>query len=83
MTHAPPSDMGEKPSIAAVVASIDARASQYMTRISVQSKMDGARSVEVILKLEKIVKDLLLKFFDANKYFFVLYMLCPNKFDFF
>ncbi len=67
VTHAPPSDVGEKPSIAAVVASVDPKASQYYTRVSVQPRMENAQAVEMILKLEEIVKHLLLKFFQLNK----------------
>ena len=36
VTHAPPSDAGLKPSIAAVVASCDPDASQYFTKVTVQ-----------------------------------------------
>jgi hypothetical protein len=67
VTHAPPSDMGEKPSIAAVVASMDPKAAIYHTKISVQPRMQNAQAVEMILKLEEIVKSLLLKFYEMNK----------------
>ena len=67
VTHAPPSDMGEKPSIAAVVASMDPKASQYYTRISVQPRVENAQAVEMILKLEEIVTALLKKFFEINR----------------
>jgi hypothetical protein len=67
VTHAPPSDMGEKPSIAAVVASMDTMAEIYLTKISVQPRMQNAQAVEMILKLEEIVRSLLLKFYKRNK----------------
>ena len=66
VTHAPPSEMGEKPSIAAVVASMDSKASQYLTKISVQPRVQDAKAVEVILSLEENVKSLLKSFYSAN-----------------
>ena len=71
VTHAPPSEMGEKPSIAAVVASVDAKASQYMTKVSVQPRVQDAKAIEVILSLEENVKSLLKSFYDANKWVFL------------
>ncbi len=68
VTHAPPSDMGEKPSIAAVVASVDASASQYYTRISVQPRVQNAQAVEMILDLENITRSLLMQFFKTYGY---------------
>ena len=67
VTHAPPSDMGEKPSIAAVVASMDQKASQYQTKISVQPRVQNAQAVEMILELEEIVRSLLKKFRKSTK----------------
>ena len=79
VTHAPPSEMGEKPSIAAVVASVDAKASQYMTKVSVQPRVQDAKAIEVILSLEENVKSLLKSFYDANKWVF---LSCSFSFEF-
>jgi hypothetical protein len=43
VTHASPGDLGQKPSIAAVVASIDPDASQYLTKVTVQPARSNAQ----------------------------------------
>lgn len=62
VTHSSPQD--QKPSIAAVVGSMDAKASIYNCLVSVQDRQ-GARSEERILNMEEMVKKLLEKFFAA------------------
>ena len=43
VTHASPGDLGQKPSIAAVVASIDTDASQYLTKVTVQPVRENSQ----------------------------------------
>lgn len=56
--------MDGKPSIAAVVGSMDARASIYHCLVRVQERESG-KSEERILKMEDMVRELLKKFYDA------------------
>jgi len=62
VTHSSPQDM--KPSIAAVVGSMDQKASIYHCLVSVQERQ-SAKSEERILKMEEMVKKLLYKFHDS------------------
>jgi len=61
VSHASPESKGEKPSIAAVVASFDAKASNYACEIRVQ---DANQNEEIIPDMLDITKKLLLKFLD-------------------
>jgi hypothetical protein len=61
VTH---STLDMKPSIAAIVGSMDAKASIYHCLVSVQDKQD-ARPEERILSMEDMVKKLLEKFYDV------------------
>ena len=60
VTHGNPGDnVEEHPSIAAVVASMDASCSKYKARVSLQY---GGQVFEVIQRLESMVKELLMEF---------------------
>lgn len=63
VTHPPPDQLGSKPSIAAVVGSIDPRASIYNCEIRVQY---GGQVVEEIIEMEAMTKNLLMKFFQQT-----------------
>ena len=64
VTHGNPGDnIEEHPSIAAVVASMDASCSTYKARVSLQY---GGQVFEVIQQLETMVKELLMEFYGRN-----------------
>ena len=64
VSHPAPESRGSKPSIAAVVASVDPRASRYEVEVRVQ---DGAQNEEVIHDMKNVTKNLLMKFHAENK----------------
>lgn len=67
VTHPPP-DQNHKPSIAAVVATLDASYhARYAQRILVQFPANGRRAEEMILDLATAVKELLIEFFRFNR----------------
>ena len=55
---------GKKPSIAAIVASVDPQASQYEVEVRVQ---DSEQNEEVIQDMKSVVKKLLLRYYQLNK----------------
>jgi len=59
VTHPAPAHKGQKPSIAAIVASVDPQASQYEVEVRVQ---DSGQNEEVIQDMKNVVKILLKKF---------------------
>ena len=69
VTHPAPDQMGLKPSIAAVVASVDPCASKYHTQIKVQFNKDK-NAIEEITAMEEITRELLMRFYQnsGNKY---------------
>ena len=63
VTHPAPDQMGVKPSIAAVVASVDPAISQYICEVRVQFRgPDENQVTEQILDMENVFKKLLLRF---------------------
>jgi len=64
VTHPAPSQKGQKPSIAAIVASMDPQASQYEVEVRVQ---DSGQNEEVIQDMKNVVKKLLLRFNQITK----------------
>lgn len=68
LTHAPPSESGESPSVAAVVASMDAKTSRYLAKISLQARVENGQPIEVVLGLEDNFKDLIMNFEAINKF---------------
>ena len=65
VSHLSPTENGI-PSIAAVVASMDNRASEYHARVRVQKHENGGGSQVIITDLAEIVKELLIEFIKAN-----------------
>ena len=66
VTHPPP-DQWHKPSIAAVVASLDASYhARYGHRVLVQYPEEGQKAKELIEDLGKAVKELLIEFYKMN-----------------
>ena len=63
VTHPDPGSQGQKPSIAAVCASVDPEVGTFNTEVRLQ---DAAQSVEEIIKLREMMSSLLLKFFQRN-----------------
>lgn len=66
VTHPSPTENGI-PSIAAVVASMDANASKYHARVRAQRHEKGGGAQEIINDLAVIVKELLIEFFKTNR----------------
>ena len=64
VSHPAPESRGSKPSIAAIVGSIEPKAANYQVEVRVQ---DGAQNEEVIHDMRNVTKNLLLKFHEANK----------------
>jgi len=63
VTHPAPGQKGFKPSIAAIVASVDPQASQYEVESRVQ---DIGQNEEVIQDMKNVVKKLLLRFYQKT-----------------
>ena len=63
VTHPDPGSQGQKPSIAAVCASVDPDVGLFNTEVRLQ---DADQSVEEIIKLREMMSSLLLKFFQRN-----------------
>ena len=65
VTHPDPGSQGQKPSIAAVCASVDPYVhGLFNTEVRLQ---DDDQSVEEIIKLREMMSSLLLKFYQRNK----------------
>merc|ERR1712126_484324 len=64
VSHPAPESKGSKPSIAAIVGSIEPKAANYQVEVRVQ---DGTQNEEVISDMKNVTKNLLLKFHEANK----------------
>ena len=64
VTHPDPGSQGQKPSIAAVCASVDPEVGLFNTEVRLQ---DADQSVEEIIKLREMMSSLLLKFYQRNK----------------
>ncbi|KAH7937750.1 hypothetical protein HPB49_015224 [Dermacentor silvarum] len=68
VTHPAPSEMN-KPSIAAVVASVDRYAFRYIATFRIQKQNAVAKArIEIIEDMKNIAKDLLLSFYQINKF---------------
>ena len=67
VTHPAPDQMGLKPSIAAVVASVNPYASKYHTQINVQFNKDK-NAIEEITDMEEITHELLMRFYQNSEY---------------
>ena len=74
VTHPPPRDSSQRPSIAAVVGSTDANVSQFIVEIRLQERVtkdiggkSKVRVVEEIVQMEKIAYSLLLKFYQITQ----------------
>ena len=65
VTHPSPTENGI-PSIAAVVASMDANATKYHARVRAQHHKSGGGAQEIINDLATMVKELLIDFYKAN-----------------
>ena len=65
VTHPSPTENGI-PSIAAVVASMDANATKYCARVRAQNHRNGKGAQEIINDLAEIVKKLLIEFYRAR-----------------
>lgn len=65
VTHPAPAHRGQKPSIAAIVASVDPQASQYEVEIRV---LDSGQNEEVIQDMKNVVKFLLKKVTEGQNY---------------
>jgi len=66
VSHPAPETRGVKPSIAAVVASIEPKAVQYEVEVRVQDTSLDSSNEEVIRDMRKVTKNLLMKFYQAN-----------------
>eukprot|EP00092_Neocalanus_flemingeri_P007368 GFUD01007955.1.p1 GENE.GFUD01007955.1~~GFUD01007955.1.p1 ORF type:complete len:1043 (+),score=306.14 GFUD01007955.1:186-3314(+) len=64
VSHPAPESRGLKPSIAAIVASVEPKAANYEVEIRIQ---DGGQNEEVIQDMKNVTKNLLIKFHAANK----------------
>ena len=64
VSHPAPESRGIKPSIAAIVASVEPKAANYEVEIRIQ---DGGQNEEVIQDMKNVTKNLLVKFHAANK----------------
>ena len=65
VTHAAAQFKGQKPSIAAVVASMDPKAVNYEVQVRIQD-MGLVSTEEVIQDMKNVTKKLLMKFFQSN-----------------
>jgi len=63
VTHAAPESKGEKPSIAAIVGSMDPAASKYECEVRIQSR---EHNEEIIQDFKEVTKSLLMKFYNIN-----------------
>ena len=61
-----PTKSNDIPSIAAVVASMDANATKYQARVRAQRHKKGRGAQEIINDLAAIVRELLIEFYKAN-----------------
>ena len=66
VSHPAPETRGVKPSIAAIVASIEPKAVQYEVEVRVQDTSLDSSNEEVIRDMRKVTKNLLMKFYQAN-----------------
>ena len=66
ITHPSPTEIGI-PSIAAVVASMDANATKYCARVLTQGHKNSGGAREIIIHLAVMVKELLVEFYKANR----------------
>ena len=66
VTHPSPGENGI-PSIAAVVASMDANATKYCARVRAQTHQKSGGAQEIINDLAAMVKELLIEFYKANR----------------
>ena len=64
VTHPGPESRGSKPSIAAIVGSVEPKAANYEVEIRIQ---EGGQNEEVIHDMKQVTKNLLIKFHAANK----------------
>ena len=64
VTHPAPEHKGTKPSIAAVVGSIDPQATQYEVQVRVQNT---EQNEEVIQDMKNVTKELLKRFHEKTK----------------
>ncbi|KAH6927291.1 hypothetical protein HPB50_001252 [Hyalomma asiaticum] len=65
VSHHGPNEL--QPSVAAIVASIDDRASRYVASIRLQQKSKGKKRVEIIEEMEVMVKDLFEVYKNENR----------------
>lgn len=65
VSHPAPEARGIKPSIAAIVASVDPKAVNYEVQVRIQD-MGLVSTEEVIQDMKNVTKKLLLKFFECN-----------------
>lgn len=66
VTHPSPGE-NNIPSIAAVVASMDAHATRYAARVRAQTHLNDKSAQEIILKMEDMVKELLIEFYKQTR----------------
>jgi len=64
VSHPPPESRGMKPSIAAIVGSVEPKAANYEVEVRIQS---GNQNEEMIHDMKQVTKNLLIKFHAANK----------------
>ena len=64
VTHPSAESRGSKPSIAAIVGSVEPKAANYEVEIRIQ---EGGQNEEVIHDMKQVTKNLLIKFHAANK----------------
>merc|ERR1712048_1332312 len=64
VSHPAPESRGLKPSIAAIVGSVEPKAANYEVEIRIQ---DGRQNEEMIHDMKQVTKNLLIKFHAANK----------------
>ena len=64
VSHPSPESRGMKPSIAAIVGSVEPKAANYEVEVRIQ---DGRQNEEMIHDMKQVTKNLLIKFHAANK----------------